>query len=61
MELLARARSEAQLGEIGRFMAPCITLPAPSVDYEMAVIFRQCRRGGMTRRKMTDYLVAPNL
>jgi predicted nucleic acid-binding protein len=59
MELLAGARSEAQLGDLRRLMARCVTLPTASVDYEMApAIFRQCRRGGKTPRKMMDCLIA---
>jgi predicted nucleic acid-binding protein len=59
MELLAGARSEAQLGDLRRLMARCITLTTASVDYEMAAaIFRQCRRGGKTPRKTMDCLIA---
>jgi predicted nucleic acid-binding protein len=59
MELLAGARSEAQLGDLRRLLARCITLPTASGDYEMAAaIFRQCRRGGKTPRKMMDCLIA---
>ena len=40
-------------------MARCVTLTTASVDYEMAAaIFRQCRRGGKTPRKMMDCLIA---
>jgi predicted nucleic acid-binding protein len=59
MELLAGARSEAQLGDLRRLLARCVTLPTASVDYEMAAaIFRQCRRCGKTPRKMMDCLIA---
>ncbi len=59
MELLAGARNDAQLTELRRLLARCTTLQTTSADFEMAAaIFRQCRRGGKTPRKMLDCLIA---
>jgi predicted nucleic acid-binding protein len=59
MELLAGARDELHVAELRRLIARCITLKTESVDYEMAAsIFRSCRRGGKTPRKLIDCLIA---
>jgi len=61
MEILAGARSDREREALRRLLyGRCAFLPlrAPA-DYERAAeLFRRCRRGGETVRKMTDCLVA---
>lgn len=59
MEVLAGARDEPHLHRLRRLLARATVLPTGSVDYEEAAgIFRQCRRGGETVRKLMDCLIA---
>lgn len=60
MELLAGARSPRHLADLRAFLVNFRLLRLDGLDgYEEAArLFRQCRRGGETVRKMTDCLVA---
>ena len=61
MEVLAGARSDREREELRRLLyGRCIflSLQAPA-DYERAAeLYRRCRRGGETVRKLTDCLIA---
>lgn len=60
MELLAGARDDADRDELRRLLYGCLALPVDGpLDYEQAAeIYRVCRRGGETPRKLTDCLIA---
>jgi predicted nucleic acid-binding protein len=60
LEILAGARDEPQARNLRRLLARCrlLRLEEPS-DYEAAaVIYRACRRGGSTIRRLPDCLIA---
>jgi predicted nucleic acid-binding protein len=59
MEVLAGARDESHLNDLRRLLARASILPTRSTDYEhAAVLYRTCRRGGETVRKLIDCLIA---
>jgi predicted nucleic acid-binding protein len=59
MELLAGARGERHLGDLRRLLARAIVVPMVPADYEDAAsLYRTCRRGGETVRRMIDCLIA---
>ena len=59
MELLAGARDERQLGQLRGLLARTTTLPTTPTDYEAAAaMYRACRVGGETVRKLIDCLIA---
>jgi predicted nucleic acid-binding protein len=59
MEVLAGARDERHLGDLRGLLARASLLPTGPVDYEdAAALFRACRRGGDTVRKLIDCLIA---
>ncbi len=59
MELLAGARDEAHLLSIRRLLARAVILPTGPADYdEAAALYRRCRVGGETVRKLIDCLIA---
>lgn len=58
MEVLAGARNDAHLRRLRGLLARATTLPTESGDYEMAAaLYRSCRRGGETVRKLIDCLI----
>ena len=60
MEVLAGARDDDDRDALRRMLYGCsfLTVDGP-VDYEQAAeIYRACRRGGETVRKLTDCLIA---
>ncbi len=60
MEVLAGARSPARAKDLERLLNRATHLPArPLFDYEEAArLYRTCREGGFTPRRMTDCLIA---
>lgn len=59
MELLAGARDERQLSDLRRLLARACLVPTEPRHYEeAAALYRTCRRGGETVRKMIDCLIA---
>ena len=60
MEILAGARDEADRDRLRRLLYGRHFLPAEGPDdYESAAdLYRSCRRGGETPRKLTDCLIA---
>ena len=59
MELLAGARDDLHLEQLRRLLSRCSHVSATSSDFENAsLLYRQCRRNGVTVRKMTDCLIA---
>lgn len=59
MEILAGARDEAHLNDLRRLLARASLLQTRATDYEQAAaLFRTCRRGGETVRKLIDCLIA---
>lgn len=59
MEVLAGARDERHLEQLRRLLARATFLPTARVDYEeAAALYRTCRRGGETVRKLIDCLIA---
>jgi predicted nucleic acid-binding protein len=59
MEVLAGARDERHLGELRGLLARTTSIAAQPVDYEdAAALYRTCRRGGETVRKLIDCLIA---
>jgi hypothetical protein len=59
MEVLAGARDERHLDDLRRLLARATVLPTDPVDYEeAAALYRACRRGGETVRKLIDCLIA---
>lgn len=59
MEVLAGARDERHLNDLRRLLARAAILPTEPTDYEdAAALYRACRRGGETVRKLIDCLIA---
>lgn len=59
MEVLAGARSESHLRDLRRLLARTSVLPTEAIDYEeAAALYRTCRRGGETVRRLIDCLIA---
>ena len=59
MELLAGARDEQHLSDLRGLLARGSLLSTEPVDYEeAAALYRACRRGGETVRKLIDCLIA---
>lgn len=59
MELLAGARDDRHLGQLRGLLARAVLLPTPAAHYETAaVMYRICRRQGLTVRKLIDCLIA---
>jgi len=59
MELLAGARDGHHLKELRGLLARGSLLPTEPTDYEdAAALYRACRRGGETVRRMIDCLIA---
>jgi predicted nucleic acid-binding protein len=60
MEVLARARTEAQESDLRRLLLRGGLLPFDaSTDFEAAArIYRRCRRSGVTPRGMIDCMIA---
>lgn len=58
MEVLAGARDEVHLDDLRRLLARAAMIEAVPVDYEAAAaLYRACRRGGETVRKLIDCLI----
>ena len=60
MELLAGAADEEELTRLGRLLGRFQLLPVEGLaDYEAAAdLYRRCRAGGESVRKLTDCLIA---
>ncbi|MGA2968753.1 MAG: PIN domain nuclease [Acidimicrobiales bacterium] len=59
MEILAGARDDKHLNDLRRLLAGATLLVTESIDYEEAAsLYRVCRRGGETVRKLIDCLIA---
>lgn len=59
MELLAGARDEQHLNELRRLLARASLLPVRATDFEEgAALYRTCRRGGESVRRIMDCLIA---
>jgi predicted nucleic acid-binding protein len=60
LELLAGARTDEYVRELQRLLARCRFLPLqePSDEEAGASIYRACRRGGETVRRLPDCLIA---
>jgi len=59
MEVLAGARGESHLNDLRRLLARASLIPTEPTDYEdAAALYRTCRRGGETVRKLIDCLIA---
>jgi predicted nucleic acid-binding protein len=59
MEVLAGARDERHLDQLRRLLARASLIPTEPTDYEdAAALYRACRRGGDTVRKLIDCLLA---
>jgi predicted nucleic acid-binding protein len=59
MEILAGARDDKHLNDLRRLLAGATLLATQPIDYEeTASLFRVCRRGGETVRKLIDCLIA---
>ena len=59
MELLAGARDESHLDDLRRLLARASLIPTLPQDYdEAAALYRGCRRGGETVRRLIDCLIA---
>jgi len=59
MEVMAGARDEAHLARLRGLLARGATLPVGPAEYEQAAaLYRTCRRGGETVRRLIDCLVA---
>jgi predicted nucleic acid-binding protein len=59
MEILAGARDSEHLDGLRRLLARASSLAITPVDYdEAAALYRICRRGGGTVRKLIDCLIA---
>ncbi|MDQ3947466.1 MAG: PIN domain nuclease [Actinomycetota bacterium] len=59
MEVLAGARDDRHLNDLRRLLARAALLPTRATDYEQAAaLYRACRRGGETVRKIIDCLIA---
>lgn len=59
MEVLAGARGDSHLNDLRRLLARASLLPTDATDYEeAAALYRRCRHGGETVRKLIDCLIA---
>src|SRR5919205_2571482 len=59
MEVLAGARDERHLNDLRRLLARASLLPTRAGLYEQAAaLYRACRQGGETVRKLIDCLIA---
>ena len=59
MEVLAGARDEVHLDRLRRLLARTVHLPTLPADYEQAAaLYRACRHGGETVRRLMDCLIA---
>jgi predicted nucleic acid-binding protein len=59
MEVLAGARSDQHLRALRGLLARATTLPTDAVTYdEAAALYRTCRQGGGTVRRLIDCLIA---
>lgn len=59
MEVLAGARDDKHLNDLRRLLAGGTLLATEPSDYEEAAsLYRVCRRGGETARKLIDCLIA---
>ena len=59
MEVLAGARDESHLRTLRGLLARASVLPTEPAHYdEAAALYRRCRRGGETVRRMNDCLIA---
>ncbi len=59
MEVLAGARNDHHLQQLRGLLARSTHLPTTAMHYEEAAgLFRTCRRGGGTVRKLIDCLIA---
>jgi len=59
MEVLAGARDDAHLANLRGLLARATTIPTGPAEYERAAaLYRTCRRGGETVRKLIDCLIA---
>ena len=59
MEILAGSRDERHLNDLRGLLARATLLPTEPIDYEDAAsIYRACRRGGETVRRLIDCLIA---
>ena len=60
LELLAGARDEQQAHELRRLLGRCrhLALEDPSDFEAAAALYRTCRRGGSTVRRLPDCLIA---
>jgi predicted nucleic acid-binding protein len=59
MEVLAGARDERHLADLRGLLARASILPTRASDFEEAAfLYRTCRRGGETVRKLIDCLIA---
>lgn len=60
MEILAGARSDADLQRLRRLMAGCryVGVQAPGDFEDAAALQRRCRAGGATVRRLVDCLIA---
>jgi predicted nucleic acid-binding protein len=59
MEVLAGARSDRHLRDLRGLLARASLLPTLPTDYEdAAALYRTCRHGGETIRKLIDCLIA---
>jgi len=59
MEVLAGARDERHLDQLRRLLARGSLIPTEPSDYDdAAALYRACRRGGDTVRKLIDCLIA---
>ena len=59
MEILAGARDDRHLSDLRRLIARARILPTRPAHYEEAAsLYRVCRRGGETARKLVDCLIA---
>lgn len=58
MEVLAGARNEGHLNDLRRLLARASVVDTVPADYEeAAALYRTCRRGGETVRKVIDCLI----
>jgi predicted nucleic acid-binding protein len=59
MEVLAGPRDGRHLDDLRRLLARAIVIPMVPADYEDAAsLYRTCRRGGGTVRRLIDCLIA---
>jgi predicted nucleic acid-binding protein len=59
MEVLAGARDDRHLADLRGLLARAALVPTEPVDYEdAAALYRACRRGGDTVRRLIDCLIA---